>query len=174
MTVAARNFVSFRNVSSFGAALNRQEQEKKCHQCNHHYFSYDTVHCKGCKQAYCHACLSNRYAVNPAEVAQEKNWKCYFCLKICNCPRRGCRSSKNIRAEPEHPFSLKDFNENYYLGYGLTYSAVSAEGHFIHSYVDNQSLLGITRSLRTDKAKVEPSRVSVPPFFSNSAVVLFD
>lgn len=56
---------------------------------------------------------------------------------------------------PEYPHSQKDFNGNYFLGYGLSYFAVDAKHYFDPSLVDYQSLLGIRKAKdrATDEAR---------------------
>ncbi|KAI0244073.1 hypothetical protein L0F63_002455, partial [Massospora cicadina] len=106
----------------------------------HPRFKYDLVCCTHCKkQSFCHACIANRYGVDPFQVARLKDWACPFCQKTCNCSKCVVKNGGG-RPHPTRAYRQTDYHRNYELSFGLSYTTVGRKGVY-PNLVDSQTFL---------------------------------
>ncbi|KAI0229877.1 hypothetical protein L0F63_003004 [Massospora cicadina] len=151
MTLAVRNNDKLK-IPPFKA------DHKTCHQCAVSRFNYDMVYCAGCKfRRYCHGCLSNRYAVDPLR------WRARRAGGTCNCAKCVREfGADTVLPLADNPFCQKDFNGNYYLGFGLSYFPVGTTNYLVPNLVDFQTFLGTKKGM--DKATAKNVQEKLIPY----------
>ncbi|KAH0544695.1 hypothetical protein FGG08_001200 [Glutinoglossum americanum] len=73
-------------------------EDSNCHVCKIRHDNWKMAHC-GCGKSYCYGNLYRAFDLLPADVMEQPDWKCPFCLRICSCGQ--CR--KDGKMKPYEP-----------------------------------------------------------------------